>query len=249
MARYDMEQFLANPRVKVTALCDVDASFLAAARKLVPDARIYRDWRELLASEGDRIDSLNVSTPDHTHAVIAANAMRRGKHVYCQKPLCKYMDESAALRALAANSGVVTQLGTQIAAGSCERTAVEAMRSGMIGPVRRVILFSTRDAGSRIERSIPEPAPVPPTLDWDKWIGPAPMRPYAPIYHPLNWRIFTDFGSGWVGRPRGCKRRSADEPSIQGLLAALFAHHVGALRPSRLRRQAVFRGMVLRLFG
>ncbi len=116
MARYDMEQFLANPRVKVTALCDVDASFLAAARKLVPDARIYRDWRELLASEGDRIDSLNVSTPDHTHAVIAANAMRRGKHVYCQKPLCKYMDESAALRALAANSGVVTQLGTQIAA-------------------------------------------------------------------------------------------------------------------------------------
>ena len=199
MARYDMEQFLANPRVKVTALCDVDASFLAAARKLVPDARIYRDWRELLASEGDRIDSLNVSTPDHTHAVIAANAMRRGKHVYCQKPLCKYMDESAALRALAANSGVVTQLGTQIAAGSCERTAVEAMRSGMIGPVRRVILFSTRDAGSRIERSIPEPAPVPPTLDWDKWIGPAPMRPYAPIYHPLNWRIFTDFGSGWVG--------------------------------------------------
>ena len=169
MARYDMEQFLANPRVKVTALCDVDASFLAAARKLVPDARIYRDWRELLASEGDRIDSLNVSTPDHTHAVIAANAMRRGKHVYCQKPLCKYMDESAALRALAANSGVVTQLGTQIAAGSCERTAVEAMRSGMM------------------------------TLDWDKWIGPAPMRPYAPIYHPLNWRIFTDFGSGWVG--------------------------------------------------
>jgi predicted dehydrogenase len=199
MARYDMEQFLANPRVKVTALCDVDASFLAAARKLVPDARIYRDWRELLASEGDRIDSLNVSTPDHTHAVIAANAMRRGKHVYCQKPLCKYMDESAALRALAANSGVVTQLGTQIAAGSCERTAVEAMRSGMIGPVRRVILFSTRNAGSRMERTVPLPAPVPATLDWDKWIGPAPMRPYSPVYHPLNWRIFTDFGSGWVG--------------------------------------------------
>ena len=103
-----MERFLANPRVKIAAICDVDADFLSAARKFVPDARIYRDWRELLAAEGDRIDSVNVSTPDHTHAVIAANAMRRGKHVYCQKPLCKYMDESAALRRLAAESGVVT---------------------------------------------------------------------------------------------------------------------------------------------
>ena len=199
MAAYDMEQFLANPRVKVVALCDVDADFLAAAKKKVPAARVYRDWRELLAAEGDRLDSLNVSTPDHTHAVISANAMLRGKHVYCQKPLCKYMDESALLRGFAAESGVVTQLGTQIAAGSCERTAVEVMRSGMIGPVRRVVLFSTRYAGSRVERTVPVPAPVPKTLDWDKWIGPAPMRPYSPIYHPLNWRIFTEFGSGWVG--------------------------------------------------
>ena len=144
MARYDLQQFLANPRVKITALCDVDADFLADAHKLVPDARIYRDWRELLAAEGDRLDAINVSTPDHTHAVIAAQAMLRGKHVYCQKPLCKYMDESAQLRRLAAESGVVTQLGTQISAGACERTAVEVLRSGVIGPVRRVILFSTR---------------------------------------------------------------------------------------------------------
>ena len=199
MAGYDMDQFLANPRVKVVALCDVDAEFLAAARKKAPDARVYRDWRELLAVEGDRLDSLNVSTPDHTHAVIAANAMRRGKHVYCQKPLCKYLDESALLRRLAAEKGVVTQLGTQIAAGACERTTVAALRSGIVGPVRRVVLFSTRDADSRIERTVPVPAPVPATLDWDSWIGPAPMRPYSPIYHPLNWRIFTDFGSGWVG--------------------------------------------------
>ena len=79
MAEYDMEKFLANPRVKIVALCDVDATFLAAAKKKAPDARIYRDWRELLAAEGDRIDSLNVSTPDHTHAVIAANAMKRAR--------------------------------------------------------------------------------------------------------------------------------------------------------------------------
>lgn len=199
MAGYDLDQFLANPRVKVVALCDVDAAFLAAAKKKAPDARVYRDWRELLAAEGDRVDSLNVSTPDHTHAIIAANSMKRGKHVYCQKPLSKYMDESALLRSLASERGVVTQLGTQIAAGACERTAVEALRSGMIGPVRRVILFSTRNAGSRIERTFPVPATVPATLDWDKWIGPAPMRPYSPVYHPLLWRIYTDFGSGWVG--------------------------------------------------
>ena len=199
MAAYDMKQFLANPRVKVVALCDVDAAFLAAARKLAPDARVYADWRELLAAEGDRLDSLNVSTPDHTHTVIAASAMRAGKHVYCQKPLCKYMDESALLRNLAASSGVVTQLGTQFAASVCDRTAVAALRAGVIGPVRRVMMFSTRGGKSRAERTVPEPKPVPATLDWEKWIGPAPMRPYAPIYHPLLWRMFTDFGSGWVG--------------------------------------------------
>lgn len=199
MAKYDMEQFLANPRVKIVALCDVDAEFLAAAKKKAPDARVYRDWRELLAAEGDRLDSLNVSTPDHTHAVIAANAMKRGKHVYCQKPLCKYMDESALLRGLAAERGAVTQLGTQIAAGACERTTVEALRAGLVGPIRRVAFFSTRNGGSRVERTVPVPAPVPATLDWDTWIGPAPMRPYSPAYHPFNWRIFTDFGSGWVG--------------------------------------------------
>ena len=199
MAGSDMKQFLSNPRVKVVALCDVDEKFLAAAKKKAPDARVYRDWRELLAAEGDRLDSMNVSTPDHTHAVISAHAMKRGKHVYCQKPLCKYMDESALLRRLAAESGVVTQLGTQITAGPCERAAVEALRAGTIGPIRRVVLFSTRMAGSRKERKIPVSAPVPATLDWDSWIGPAPMRPYAPIYHPLYWRMFTDFGSGWVG--------------------------------------------------
>ena len=199
MAGYDMERFLANPRVKVVALCDVDAAFLAAARKKAPDARIYHDWRELLSVEGDRIDSLNVSTPDHTHAAIAASAMRAGKHVYCQKPLCKYLDESALLRGLADSSGVVTQLGTQLAASVCDRTAVKALRAGVIGPVKRVMMFSTRGGKSRAERAVPEPMPVPATLDWDKWIGPAPMRPYSKIYHPLLWRMFTDFGSGWVG--------------------------------------------------
>ena len=199
MANFDLRQFAANPKVEVTAICDVDSSFLAAAHRLVPGARVYSDWRELLAAEGDRLDSVNVSTPDHTHTIIAANAMRAGKNVYCQKPLCKRMDECRLLRRIAAESGVVTQLGTQIAASPCDRLTVEVLRAGLIGPVRRVMLFSTRGGKSRAARKAPVPAAVPPTLDWEKWVGPAPMRPYAPGYHPLLWRMYTDFGSGWIG--------------------------------------------------
>ena len=199
MANYDLDQFLKNPDVEVTAICDVDRTFLEAAKTRAPNARVYTDWRELLAEEGDRIDSVNVSTPDHTHTIIAANAMRAGKHVYCQKPLCKRLDECRLLRTLAATSGVVTQLGTQFAATGCDRQAVAALQAGVIGPVRRVMLFSTRGGKSRAKREIPVAKPVPATLDWEKWIGPAPMRAYAPIYHPLLWRMFTDFGSGWVG--------------------------------------------------
>jgi hypothetical protein len=103
------------------------------------------------------------------------------------------------LRDLAAERGVVTQLGTQLAAGLGDRTAVDVLRRGLIGPVKRVMMFSTRGGKSRDERRIPVPAPVPASLDWEKWIGPAPMRPYAPGYHPLLWRMYTDFGSGWVG--------------------------------------------------
>ena len=199
MAGYDMEQFLKNKDVEVTAICDVDAEFLAAAKLKAPNARVYADWRELLAAEGDRLDSVNVSTPDHTHTAVLAAALRAGKNVYSQKPLCKYFDECELLRRLAASGGKVTQLGTQIAASACDRTAVEILRRGLLGDVRRVIMFSTRKGASRVERKIPVPAAVPAKLDWEKWIGPAPMRPYAPGYHPLLWRMYTDFGSGWIG--------------------------------------------------
>ena len=199
MAGWDLQQFLKNPKVEIVALCDVDATFLAAAKKLVPGARVYADWRELLAAEGDRIDSVNVSTPDHVHAVQVAGALKAGKHVYAQKPLCKYVDENARLLDLAEKSGKTTQLGTQVAAMSGDRLCVELLRTGAVGPVSRVMLFSTRYGRSRCRRETPVSGPVPETLDWDLWIGPAPMRPYAKVYHPSLWRIFTDFGTGWVG--------------------------------------------------
>lgn len=199
MAGHDLKQFLANPKVEIVALCDIDPGYLAAAKKLVPNARFYADWREMLASEGDRIDSVNVSTPDHVHTAQIAAALRMRKHVYAQKPLCKYFDESALLRQLASESGRVTQLGTQFAATSRDRRLVEVIRSGMLGFVRRICLFSNRPGKSRVERTLPVPCEAPAGLDWERWIGPAPMRPYAKGYHPGLWRMYTDFGSGWIG--------------------------------------------------
>lgn len=199
MAGYDLKQFLKNPLVKIVALCDVDRTHLEKAKALVPGARIYADYREMLAKEGDRIDSVNVSTPDHVHTVQISAALKAGKNVYSQKPLCKYFDEASHLRALAAKTGLVTQLGTQFAATVRDRQLVAVLRSGIYGPVERICLFSTRPGGSRKERTIPVEKPVPDTLDWDLWIGPAKMRPYSPDYHPLMWRKFTDFGTGWIG--------------------------------------------------
>ena len=200
MAGADMRTFASfNDVAEIGAICDVDAQFLEEAKTLLPNARVYRDWRELLEKEGDRIDSVNVSTPDHTHTIIAANALMRGKHVYCQKPLCKKLDECRLLRRLAAEKGVVTQLGTQFAAWLGDRQIVEFLKTGVIGPVTRVCLFSTRNGVSRSERVLRPAAPVPAKLDWDGWIGPAPMRDYATGYHPMLWRMWRDFGSGWIG--------------------------------------------------
>ena len=116
MAASDMAGFASHRDLHVTALCDVDAAYLEAARRLHPDARVYRDAFEMLAAEGDRIDSVNVSTPDHTHAQYMREALRRGLNVYGQKPLCHDLADCRALERLAREKGAVTQMGTQIAA-------------------------------------------------------------------------------------------------------------------------------------
>lgn len=199
MAGADMRTFAAHPKVEIAAICDVDFNYLRNAKKAFPNARVYVDWREMLAVEGPRIDSVNVSTPDHVHAAAAAAAMRAGKHVYCQKPLCKQLDECALLRRLAAENGIVTQLGTQFAAMPCDRHLYNLLSANVVGPVRKAWIFSTRPGMSRVHRKANAPAPVPSTLDWERWIGPAPMREYAPGYHPTMWRVWRDFGSGWIG--------------------------------------------------
>lgn len=201
MARGDLESLRTHKGTHITAICDVDENYLKAAHAVVPDARLYRDWYEMMETEGARIDSVNVSVPDHMHAPIAKHALRRGLNVYCQKPLCNNLADCRAIEELAAAKQAVTQLGTQIASWECDRQTVAFLESGVIGPVKHVWLFSNRRAlTSRNYVACPTPAQVPPTLDWKRWLGVAPYRPYAPgVYHPFTWRQWRQFGTSWLG--------------------------------------------------
>ena len=202
MGGNDLRAFLAHPDTEVVAICDVDADFLAAAKTLAPAARTYRDWREMIAVEGARIDSVSITVPDHMHAPIAMAAMRAGKHVYCQKPMCHDVGEARALTLMAARAGVVTQLGTQHASGIGDRSAVEWLREGRIGKIRHVVLAANRPGIEeyRFVKPTLQPQPPPPHLDWDLWLGTAPHRDFAPnAYHPAKWRSWIDFGTGWSG--------------------------------------------------
>lgn len=187
----------------IVALCDVDEVKSAEQRAKYPKAKFYRDWRELLDKERT-IDAVVVSTPDHMHALVASAAIKLGKHVYCQKPLTQTVYEARYLRQLASEYKVVTQMGNQGSAEDGLRRAVEVIQAGVIGPVREVHVWSNRPIWPQgIER--PEGAdPVPETLSWDNWLGPAPFRPYKrDVYHPWNWRGWMEFGTGALG-DMGC---------------------------------------------
>jgi predicted dehydrogenase len=200
----DLQNFLQHPRTQIVALCDVDAQALEKAAKPLPGVRTYADWRELLAKEGDKIDSVNVTVPDHMHFPIAYAAIQAGKHVYCQKPMCHDVAEVRRLAEAAVRKGVVTQLGTQMASGSGDRATVRLVKEGAIGKIRRAVLCANRPGAIeqyRLKGPRPAQGQEPPAyLNWDLWIGTAPPRPYAPdIYHPVRWRAWLDFGTGWSG--------------------------------------------------
>lgn len=194
----DLTSLASHPRIEIVAVCDVDLARMEKAREKFPQARFYQDWRELLATEGDRIDSVNVSVPDHMHAPISMAAMKRGKHVYCQKPLTHEVAEARAMRVTAEQAKVVTQMGNQIQSESVYRTAVKWVRDGWIGKVKELHAWT----GAQFpQRGRPAGAdPIPETLNWDFWLGVAPERPYkAGIYHSFNWRGWQDFGGGAIG--------------------------------------------------
>ena len=140
----DFNKFRAHGKTEVVAICDVDSNRLARAAREVPDARIYSDWRELLATEGEKVDSVNITVPDHMHFPIAINAVESGKHVYCQKPLCHDVAEVRLLTEATRKASVKTQLGTQAASGNGDRTFVHWIKNGLIGKVKRVVLCSNR---------------------------------------------------------------------------------------------------------
>lgn len=203
MGYHDLQNFISHPDVEIVALCDVDENNLKKAGEAVPGARLYQDWREMFKKEGKNIDSVNVTVPDHNHFIIAMVAIDLGKHVYCQKPMCHDVAEVRFLTEAAVKKGVVTQLGTQIASTVGDRTAVKWIKEGIIGKVKHAYLCSNRSgiAGYRLAGPRPENGvEVPATLDWDKWLGTAPERPFAAnIYHPGIWRAWQDFGTGWSG--------------------------------------------------
>ncbi len=184
----------------IVAICDVSDVNAAKAVSLHPKATVYRDFRKMLDAEKS-LDGVVVSTPDHMHATIAIAAMRMGKHVYCEKPLARTIWEARRMRQVAGETGVVTQLGTQGHAMEGTRRAVEIIRSGAIGEVRELHVWTDRPSGwwpQGVEAPTGTP-PVPANLDWDLWLGSAPWHPFSPAYVPFKWRGFYAFGTGAIG--------------------------------------------------
>ncbi len=184
--------------LEVVAIAEVDKRNHAAARERFPHAVIYQDWRELFRKEAGRIDSVNVSVPDHMHAAVTLTALSLKKHVYCQKPLTRTIGEARAVQTAAREAGVVTQMGNQIHSSSEYRTAAKMVREGAIGKVREVHCWTGAKYPQKARQEGADP--VPEGLDWDLWLGVAPERPYREaIYHPFNWRGWQDFGGGAIG--------------------------------------------------
>ncbi|WP_397547975.1 Gfo/Idh/MocA family protein [Rhodothermus marinus] len=187
----------------LVAFCDVDDERAAETYRAFPNVPRYKDFRVMLEHEGDRIDAVVISTPDHTHAVAAMMAIQMGKHVYCEKPLTRTIYEARRLAEAAREKGVVTQMGNQGHAGEGTRQIREWIEAGAIGTVREIHFWTNRPIWPQaIERPL-EAYHVPPTLAWDLWLGPAPERPYHPAYVPFKWRGWWDFGTGALG-DMGC---------------------------------------------
>ncbi len=191
----------------IVALCDADLERAKNSIRKNSGAKVFRDFRVMLDKMEKDIDAVVVSTPDHTHAVAAMAAMQRGKHVYCEKPLAHSIYEVRKLIEAARKYKVATQMGNQGHSSEHIRLCCEWIADGAIRDVREVHAWSNRPMGGyAFPSGLPRPKdtpPVPDTLDWDLWLGPAQHRPYHPIYAPIYWRGWLDFGTGALG-DMGC---------------------------------------------
>lgn len=192
-----------NPKARIAFLCDVDDRQAKESVKNFPNAKYYKDFRVMLDKEGKGIDAVSVSTPDHTHAVVAMAAMTRGKHVYVQKPLTHNIWEARMLTEAASKYKVVTQMGNQYASADPARQVKEIIDAGLLGDVTNVQAWTNRPVWPQ---GIPAPTgkfDIPSELDWDLWIGPSKMIDFNPAYLPFNWRGWWQFGTGALG-DMGC---------------------------------------------
>ena len=197
----DIHQVSDHDAAVLVAGADIDTSLKARLAKSKPDAKFYQDWREMFEKED--FDSVSVSTPDHMHGIVGLTAIKRGKHVYGQKPLAGRVKECRILAEEAKKASVVTQMGNQMASSLQERLGIELLRMGAVGKIKEVHVFSHKNWGDA--NPIPEGSdPVPETLDWEGYVAVSPMRPFKKgVYHPGNWRRRQDFGTGCLG-DMGC---------------------------------------------
>ncbi len=199
----DLTEMLQAPNTTLVAVAEVDLGRTKHLEEAHPGTKIFQDWRELLDKMHKDIDAVVIGTPDHMHAPIAMAAMQLGKHVYCEKPLTRTLQESRRLREFAAEHKLMTQMGIQVASGSGNQTAVKLLQAGVVGKVKEVHSSCPKSWGAMTP--LPDSNEAPPAmLDWDKWIGVGKMRKYIPReFHPSNWRKRIGYGTGTLG-DMGC---------------------------------------------
>jgi len=183
----------------IYALCDVDEKMAAGSWNAFPQAKRYRDFRDMLEREADNIDAVVISTPDHVHAAAGMMSLGLGKPTRIQKPLARTLWEVRELMSAAEAAGVATQMGNQGHAQEGTRQIREWYEAGAIGTIQRVEYWTNRPIWPQALERPAEAYNIPPTLEWDLWLGPAPERPYSPGYAPFNWRGWWDFGTGALG--------------------------------------------------
>jgi hypothetical protein len=194
----------ANCGGNIVAICDVDEGTLdkkaGQFAKKFPELKKYKDYRKMLEEMGKSIDAVTVSTPDHNHGIASLRAMKMGKHCFTQKPLVQTVYEARQMREISKKKKLATQMGNQGSSEKGLRRAVEVVQSGVIGKPLEIHVWTNRPIWPQ---GLDRPAgqdPVPPGLDWDVWLGPAPVRPFKKdVYHPFKWRGWYDFGTGALG--------------------------------------------------
>ena len=181
----------------IVALCDIDENYLGRGKEQFPRAKLFRDYRKMYDEIEKEIDAVVVSTPDHTHAAPSLLGMKLGKHCYCEKPLAHNVKEIRDMMTIAKEKKLATQMGTQIHAEDNYRRVVELVRANAVGKIKEIHVWcGTRWGGRPFATDTPD---VPPNIDWDLWLGPAPERPFNPQYFGGSWRCFWAFGNGTLG--------------------------------------------------